>query len=116
MKLTREQVEAAVKAKGHVWFEGAKDYDLNIVGVRNAATGQTVTNVFDDQLTVSYLIKLPGFGSLRAGQQQLILVKKEYLSFTILPGLPDWLKASTEVPILSDYIKANTRLLARLKT
>ena len=56
MKLTREQVEAAVKAKGHVWFEGAKDYDLNIVGVRNAATGGTVTNVFDDQLTVSYIV------------------------------------------------------------
>ena len=56
MKLTREQVEAAVKAKGHVWFEGAKDYDLNIVGVRNAATGGTVTNVFDDQLTVSYKV------------------------------------------------------------
>lgn len=56
MKFTREQVEAAVKAKGHVWFEGAKDYDLNIVGVRNAATGQAVTNVFDDLLTVSYKV------------------------------------------------------------
>ena len=56
MKFTREQVEAAVKAKGHVWFEGAKDYDLNIVGVRNAATGQAVTNVFDDVLTVSYKV------------------------------------------------------------
>ena len=56
MKFTREQVEAAVKAKGHVWFEGAKDYDLNIVGVRNAATGAAVTNVFDDVLTVSYKV------------------------------------------------------------
>ncbi len=40
-KYTKEQVEAAVKSKGYVWFEGAKDYDVNIVGVRNAATGQT---------------------------------------------------------------------------
>jgi hypothetical protein len=56
MKFTREQVEAAVKAKGYAWFEGAKDYDLNIVGVRNASTGQAVTNVFDDVLTVSYKV------------------------------------------------------------
>ena len=56
MKFTREQVEAAVKAKGHVWFEGAKDSDLNSVGVRNAATGAAVTNVFDDLLTVSYKV------------------------------------------------------------
>ena len=56
MKFTKEQVEAAVKAKGYAWFEGAKDYDLNIVGVRNASTGQAVTNVFDDVLTVSYKV------------------------------------------------------------
>ena len=56
MKFTKEQVEAAVKAKGYAWFEGAKDYDLNIVGVRNASTGQVVTNVFDDVLTVSYKV------------------------------------------------------------
>ena len=55
-KYTKEQVEAAVKSKGYVWFEGAKDYDVNIVGVRNAATGQTVTNVFDDVITVSYKV------------------------------------------------------------
>ena len=55
-KYTKEQVEAAVKLKGYVWFEGAKDYDVNIVGVRNAATGQTVTNVFDDVITVSYKV------------------------------------------------------------
>jgi hypothetical protein len=53
---TREQVEAAVRAKGYVWFEGAKDYDVNIVGIRNAAPGQTVTNAFDDWLTISYKI------------------------------------------------------------
>jgi len=52
----REQVEAAVRAKGYVWFDGAKDYDVNIVGIRNSTTGQKVTNVFDDWLTVSYKI------------------------------------------------------------
>jgi hypothetical protein len=54
MSYTREQIEAAVKEKGYAWFEGAKDFDVNIVGVRNSATGQKVTNAFDDQLTVSY--------------------------------------------------------------
>jgi len=56
MSYTREQVEAAVKAKGYVWFEDVnnKGYDVNIVGIRNSTTGQTVTNVFDDLLTISY--------------------------------------------------------------
>ena len=56
MAYTREQVQNAVKAKGYVWFEDAnnKGFDLNIVGVRNSATGQKVTNVFDDHITVSY--------------------------------------------------------------
>jgi hypothetical protein len=53
---TREQIEGAVKSKGYVWFEGAKDYDLNIVGVRNSDTGQKVTNAFDDCMTLSYKI------------------------------------------------------------
>lgn len=56
MSYTREQIEGAVKTKGYVWFEGAKDYDVNIVGVRNSATGNAVTNVFDDAMTVSYKI------------------------------------------------------------
>lgn len=54
MSYTREQIESAVKSKGYVWFEGAKDFDVNIVGVRNSATGDKVTNVFDDTMTVSY--------------------------------------------------------------
>lgn len=56
MCYTREQVEAAVKAKGYVWFEDAnnKGFDVNIIGVRNSATGQTVTNLFDDCITLSY--------------------------------------------------------------
>jgi hypothetical protein len=56
MSYTREQIEATVKAKGYVWFEGAKNYDVNIVGVRNSATGDKVTNVFDDIMTVSYKV------------------------------------------------------------
>ncbi len=56
MIYTREQIEKAVKTKGYVWFEGAKDYDVNIVGVRSSSTGQKVTNLFDDYITVSYKI------------------------------------------------------------
>jgi hypothetical protein len=56
MSYTREQIEAAVKAKNYAWFEGAKDYDVNIVGVRNSATGDKVTNLFDDHLTLSYKV------------------------------------------------------------
>jgi hypothetical protein len=56
MKYTKEQVEAAVKSKGYVWFNDDKNkgFDVNIVGVRNSATGDKVTNVFDDTMTVSY--------------------------------------------------------------
>ena len=56
MNYTREQIERAVKAKGYVWFEGAKDYDVNIIGIRNSNTGQKVTNAFDDVITVSFKI------------------------------------------------------------
>ena len=52
---TREQVEAAVKAKGYRWFESG-DYNVNIVGIRNMEAGERVTNKFDDHLTISYKI------------------------------------------------------------
>jgi hypothetical protein len=53
---TREQIEAALKAKGYVYFDDAanKSYDVNIVGVRNSSTGSKVTNLFDDMMTISY--------------------------------------------------------------
>ena len=56
MSYTREQIEKTVKSKGYVWFEDTenKGYDVNIVGIRNSSTGQKVTNVFDDWLTISY--------------------------------------------------------------
>jgi len=50
---TREQIETAVKAKGYKWF-AADNYDVNIVGVRNAETEGKVTNRFDDCVTISY--------------------------------------------------------------
>lgn len=56
MSYTREQVEAAVKSKGYVYFEDVnnKGFDVNIVGIRNSSTGQKVTNAFDDHITLSY--------------------------------------------------------------
>lgn len=54
---TREQIERAVKVKGYSWFESNKDYDVNIVGVRNNSTQDKVTNKFDDLITVSYKIQ-----------------------------------------------------------
>jgi hypothetical protein len=50
------QIRNAVNSKGYKWFEDAanKSYDVNIVGVRNSATGRKVTNVFDDIITISY--------------------------------------------------------------
>ena len=53
---SKEQIEKAVKSKGYVWFNGSKDYDVNIVGVRNVTPGQKVTNLFDDKMTLSYKI------------------------------------------------------------
>lgn len=53
---TREQVEAAIKSKRYEWFASDKDYDLNIVGIRNSTTNNVVTNRFDDWLTVSYKV------------------------------------------------------------
>ena len=55
---SKEQIETAVKSKGYVWFDDAnnKGYDVNIVGVRNSAVGDKVTNLFDDRLTVSYKV------------------------------------------------------------
>jgi hypothetical protein len=53
---TKEKIEKALKEKGYVWFEdtSGKNYDLNIVGVRNSDVGNKVTNAFDDRITVSY--------------------------------------------------------------
>ena len=54
-KYTAEQIKTAVVAKGYKWFEGG-DYMLNIIGARNSSTGQKVTNLFDDHITLSYTV------------------------------------------------------------
>jgi hypothetical protein len=56
MLYSREKIESAVKSKGYVYFDDAtnKGFDVNIIGVRNSSTGNKVTNVFDDTLTLSY--------------------------------------------------------------
>lgn len=51
---TLEQIRTAVISKGYAWFDSPTDYDINIVGVRNLAHGDDVTNVFDDAMTVSF--------------------------------------------------------------
>jgi hypothetical protein len=51
-----EQIKKTLLAKGYTWFndEVGKNFDVNIVGIRNSATGDKVTNLFDDLLTISY--------------------------------------------------------------
>jgi hypothetical protein len=51
-----DQIKKAVLKKGYVWFEdhANKNFDVNIVGVRNLNVGQVVTNKFDDILTITY--------------------------------------------------------------
>jgi|TARA_B110001452_G_C15113176_1_gene388035 hypothetical protein len=50
---TREQIEKAMNGKGHKYFHHGA-YNVNIIGVRNAATGDEITNKFDDCMTISY--------------------------------------------------------------
>lgn len=50
---TREQIEKAMNGKGHKYFHHGA-YNVNIIGVRNAATGNEITNKFDDCMTISY--------------------------------------------------------------
>jgi len=56
MIYSREQIESAIKSKGYTWFDDItnKGYDVNIVGVRNMAKGNSVTNIFDDWMTLSF--------------------------------------------------------------
>ena len=58
MIYTKELIEKAIVAKGYKWFadESNKGYDVNIVGIRNSSTGDKVTNLFDDTLTLSYKV------------------------------------------------------------
>lgn len=53
MKYSKDKIEGALKSKGYKWFTG-KNYDVNIVGIRNTDTLDHVTNKFDDLMTLSY--------------------------------------------------------------
>ena len=56
---TREQIEDTMKSKGYKYFTGGgKDYDVNIIGVRNSDTKNKVTNAFDDCMTLSLNVLL----------------------------------------------------------
>jgi hypothetical protein len=52
-----EQLRATMAAKKYAFFENG-EYNINIIGIRNSATGNKVTNAFDDKLVVAY--KLDG--------------------------------------------------------
>lgn len=53
-RYSKQQIQDTLVDKGYKYFTGGKPYNLNIVGVRNSATGDKVTNAFDDTMTVSY--------------------------------------------------------------
>jgi hypothetical protein len=55
MDIKLEQLKAAILAKGYSWFETG-DYNLNIIGIRNTAIGNKVTNLFDDWIACAYKV------------------------------------------------------------
>ena len=50
MIISSKQLKDSILAKGYEWFKG--DGVLNIVGIRNSDVGKTVTNLFDDTMTL----------------------------------------------------------------
>ena len=57
---TRQQIQDTVEGLGYKYFHdnSNKNYDVNIIGVRNSETKGRVTNAFDDLMTIAY--KLDG--------------------------------------------------------
>jgi hypothetical protein len=53
MAFSKEKIEKTLKSKNYVFFENG-ELNINIVGIRNSATGKRVTNLFDDWMTISY--------------------------------------------------------------
>ena len=55
---TREQIQNTAEGKGYKYFHdnSNKNYDVNIIGIRNSDTKGRVTNAFDDILTIAYKI------------------------------------------------------------
>lgn len=54
-KFTREQIEKAMNELGHEYFTNG-DYNINIIGIRNSIPGKSVTNIFDDWITISFKV------------------------------------------------------------
>jgi hypothetical protein len=50
-----QTLKATMAAKKYAFFEGG-EYNINIIGIRNSATGNKVTNAFDDKLVVAYQV------------------------------------------------------------
>ena len=50
---TLDQIKSTIIAKGYKWFETG-DFNLNLIGIRNSDTGDTVTNKFDDTFFIAY--------------------------------------------------------------
>jgi len=50
MNVTKDKLEALITKKGYKWYQN----ELNIIGIRNTSKGNTVTNLFDDWITVTY--------------------------------------------------------------
>lgn len=53
MKYNQSVVSEFMKSKNLAYFEQG-DFNVNIIGIRNSATGKRVTNAFDDWMTLSY--------------------------------------------------------------
>jgi len=53
MKYGRKVIKRVIESKGYKYFENG-DFNLNIIGIRNSATADQVTNKFDDTITLSY--------------------------------------------------------------
>ena len=53
MNFNNEKIGKTLKNKGYAFFEDG-EFNVNIIGVRNSATGKRVTNAFDDWMTLSY--------------------------------------------------------------
>tara|TARA_R100001463_G_scaffold38095_4_gene81843 strand:+ start:1542 stop:2162 length:621 start_codon:yes stop_codon:yes gene_type:complete len=53
MIYTRDQIEESIKQLDYKYFKTG-NYNLNIIGIRNALSKNKVTNKFDDTMTLSY--------------------------------------------------------------
>ena len=53
MKYTREKIDEVMADKDYKYFT-SRNYDVNIIGIRNSETKGRVTNAFDDTMTLSY--------------------------------------------------------------